>query len=130
MRGVVCSLVVAGVVGCVGCGANEAIVAADDFDDVCAFNSDCVIVTFGDACEACFGELAPISRAEIPAWQDAVDEAIASCGSWTERHHAECIVPTPQIAPECVDGVCVLVDDGAACTFEGGFCVGVDPVDG
>ena len=122
-----CAVVVCAVVVCAACAGNDTVIAVDDYSGDCATDGDCVIVAFGDACDACLADNQTIAVDDLQRYRDDVDAAIATCAAWSERRTAECIVPVPPIAPTCVDGACVIPDDGEACTFPAGFCVGVDP---
>ena len=105
-----------------------AALSAADYDTSCEDSSDCVIATFGDPCAACSTDFAAINDAALGALAADRKAATDACPPWSERFHVDCILAQPQTRPLCTDGRCVIPETGGdACTFEDGFCRGVDP---
>ena len=107
-------------------GCIETVLVADDYNQTCVTNSDCVIQYLGDQCAACATEQVALHRDEIDRLNADRDTAASACPPWSDRFHVECVVPIPTVPPICTEGACAIPPEGAACTFEDGFCRGVD----
>ena len=104
------------------------VLSAADYDSSCAANSDCVITTFGDQCAACSIEFAAINDAALDDLAADREAAAAACPPWSDRFHVECVLVVPETRPVCTDEKCVIPESGGdECTFEDGFCRGVEP---
>jgi hypothetical protein len=106
LRGLVTLLALSALVAStMGCADTE--IRVEAYSQTCESGADCIIVAFGDACDACLTDLQPVSAGELDAIRADVDAAAATCAPWDGRNTSECVAPVPTQRPVCDDGQCV-----------------------
>lgn len=105
-----------------GTSSASCMIEATDYDQSCAQDADCRLVTAGNYCAAgCLCPNEAINVADAVAFKEAVDQALSV------MNVLECSSCPPRIHPCCRQGLCTLdcvsgADTLSACADAGGAC--------